>query len=140
MEAAKRRVESLERVKDIVDKFDDGDIAAQSLLEPETYEQVYKPTVETLFHRNAAVKKSARDSALILSNCLKWQRTSNIELRNVEYVNKKKTTQWYASEEVNSSIPEELMSSLLNQKIPNENDLVKLKRSTRISIKWLENE
>ena len=67
MEAAKRRVESLERVKDIVDKFDDGDIVAQSLLEPETYEQVYKPTVETLSQGNAAVKKSARDSALILS-------------------------------------------------------------------------
>jgi hypothetical protein len=67
MEAAKRRVESLERVKDIVDKFDDGDIVAQSLLEPETYEQVYKPTVETLSRGNAAVKKSARDSALILS-------------------------------------------------------------------------
>ena len=59
---------------------------------------------------------------------LKWQRASNIELRNVEYVNKKKTTQWYASEEVNSSIPEELMSSLLSQNIPNENDLVKLKK------------
>lgn len=67
MEAAKKRVESLERVKDIVDKFDDGDIVAQSLLEPETYEQVYKPTVETLSQGNAAVKKSARDSALILS-------------------------------------------------------------------------
>lgn len=67
MEAAKRRVESLERVKDIVDKFDDKDIVAQSLLEPETYEQVYKPTVETLARGNAAVKKSARDSALILS-------------------------------------------------------------------------
>lgn len=67
MEAAKRRVESLERVKDIVDKFDDKDIVAQSLLEPETYEQVYKPTVETLSQGNAAVKKSARDSALILS-------------------------------------------------------------------------
>lgn len=67
MEAAKKRVESLERVKDIVDKFDDGDIVAQSLLEPETYEQVYKPTVETLSRGNAAVKKSARDSALILS-------------------------------------------------------------------------
>lgn len=48
MEAARRRVESLERVKDIVNKFDDVDIVAQSLLEPETYEQVYKPTVETL--------------------------------------------------------------------------------------------
>lgn len=67
MEAARRRVESLERVKDIVDKFDDKDIVAQSLLEPETYEQVYKPTVETLSRGNAAVKKSARDSALILS-------------------------------------------------------------------------
>lgn len=67
MEAAKKRVESLERVKDIVDKFDDGDIVAQSLLEPETYEQVYKPAVEALSHVNAAVKKSARDSALILS-------------------------------------------------------------------------
>ena len=67
MEAAKKRVESIERVKDIVDKFDDGDIVAQSLLEPETYEQVYKPTVETLSQGNAAVKKSARDSALILS-------------------------------------------------------------------------
>lgn len=67
MEAAKKRVESLERVKDIVDKFDDGDIVAQSLLEPETYEQVYKPTVETLSQGNAAVKKSSRDSALILS-------------------------------------------------------------------------
>lgn len=67
MEAARRRVESLERVKDIVDKFDDKDIVAQSLLEPETYEQVYKPTVETLSQGNAAVKKSARDSALILS-------------------------------------------------------------------------
>ncbi|WP_299145522.1 LPD23 domain-containing protein [uncultured Dialister sp.] len=67
MEAAKKRVESLERVKDIVDKFDDKDIVAQSLLEPETYEQVYTPTVETLSQGNAAVKKSARDSALILS-------------------------------------------------------------------------
>lgn len=67
MEAARRRVESLERVKDIVDQFDDKDIVAQSLLEPETYEQVYKPTVETLSQGNAAVKKSARDSALILS-------------------------------------------------------------------------
>lgn len=64
---AKKRVESLERVKDIVDRFDDKDIVAQSLLEPETYEQVYKPTVETLSRGNAAVKKSARDSALILS-------------------------------------------------------------------------
>lgn len=67
MEAAKKRVESLERVKDIVDKFDDGDMVAQSLLDPETYEQVYKPTVETLSQGNAAVKKSARESALILS-------------------------------------------------------------------------
>lgn len=303
---AKKRVESLERVKDIVDKFDDKDIVAQSLLEPETYEQVYKPTVETLSQGNAAVKKSARDSALILSKMAenfhktygvplkmaavkivkeannklgklpqqtysdknlekdsqffmrqvqeakegkltgakievmrtplvmklvgakilpvtlsarklakildnhresvndrmlsqlpkalsdpmmvirsydgangearkvfvldlkddngatmvvpvqldtnygeykvnriisyyaKNERASgkpaygffktNIELGNVEYVNKKKTTQWYASEEVNSSIPEELMSSLLNQNIPNENDLVKLKK------------
>lgn len=67
MEAARRRVESLERVKDIIDQFDDKDIVAQSLLEPETYEQVYKPTVEALSQGNAAVKKSARDSALILS-------------------------------------------------------------------------
>lgn len=67
MESAKRRVESLERVKDIVDKFDDKDIVAQSLLDPETYEQVYKPTVESLSKGNAAVNKSARDSALILS-------------------------------------------------------------------------
>lgn len=50
-----------------MDKFDDGDIVAQSLLEPETYEQVYKPAVEALSHGNAAVKKSARESALILS-------------------------------------------------------------------------
>lgn len=56
MEAAKKRVESLERVKDIVNKFDDGDIAAQSLWEPETYKQVYKPTVETRSQRNAAVR------------------------------------------------------------------------------------
>ena len=56
---------------------------------------------------------------------------TNIELGNVEYVNKKKTTQWYASEEVNSSIPEGLMSSLFNQNIPNENDLVKLKKKHR---------
>lgn len=67
MEAARRRVESLERVKDIVDKFEDEDMVAQSLLDPETYEQVYKPTVETLFRGNAAVKKSVRYSALILS-------------------------------------------------------------------------
>ena len=67
MEAARRRVESLERVKDIVDQFDDKDIVAQSLLEPETYEQVYKPTVKTLSQGNAAVKKSAEGSALILS-------------------------------------------------------------------------
>ena len=67
IESAKRRVESLERVKDIVDKFDDKDIVAQSLLDPETYEQVYKPTVESLSKGNAAVNKSARDSALILS-------------------------------------------------------------------------
>lgn len=67
MEVARRRVESLERLKDIVDKFDDGDMVTQSLLELETYEQVYKPTVETLSQRNAVVKKSARDFALILS-------------------------------------------------------------------------
>lgn len=67
MEAARRRVESHERIKDIVDKFDDGDMVAQSLLNPETYEQVYKPTVETLSRGNAVVKKSARESALILS-------------------------------------------------------------------------
>ena len=60
---------------------------------------------------------------------------TNIELGNVEYVNKKKTTQWYASEEVNSSIPEELMSSLFNQNIPNENDLVKLKKK-HVSVKF----
>lgn len=42
-------------------------MVAQSLLDPETYEQVNKPTVETLSQGNAAVKKSARDFALILS-------------------------------------------------------------------------
>lgn len=305
MEAAKRRVESLERVKDIVDKFDDGDIVAQSILEPETYEQVYKPTVETLSQGNAAVKKSARESALILSkmaenfhknygvplkmaavkigeesgrenelmqsefteklleidtanfmkqvkdavngnikgNIITVMRTplimklvgakilpvtlaagklkkilikhsesidmnlleqlpraianpmmiidtyhgrngetrkvfvldlkdrngatvvvpvqidtkhgeytvneissiyakneketgeprydyfaKNIEDKNVVYINKKKTAQWYSSEEVHSSLPEEAMSSLLSSNLPNENDLVKLKK------------
>lgn len=73
MEAAKRRVESLERVKDIVDKCDDGDIVAQSLLEPETYEQVYKPTVETLSQGNAAVKNPP---VTLHSFFLKWPKTS----------------------------------------------------------------
>ncbi len=43
MEAAKKRVESLERVKDIVDKFDDGDIAAQTLLEPKPTSRCTSP-------------------------------------------------------------------------------------------------
>lgn len=43
MEAAKKRVESLERVKDIVNKFDDGDIAAQSLLEPKPTSRCTSP-------------------------------------------------------------------------------------------------
>lgn len=43
MEAAKKRIESLERVKDIVDKFDDRDIAAQSLLEPKPTSRCTSP-------------------------------------------------------------------------------------------------
>lgn len=50
-----------------MDKFDDGDIVAWSLLEPEPYELVYKLTVETLSQGNAAVKNSAKGSTLILS-------------------------------------------------------------------------
>ena len=64
MEAAKKRVESLERVKDIV---------AQSLLEPETYEQVYKPAAETLSQGNAASNNPPKAPP---SSCPKWQKTS----------------------------------------------------------------
>lgn len=66
---AKKRVESLERVNHFVSNLDKEDLTAQALLDPETYEKVYKPYLKQIqmATEGTKAKKSERDSALILS-------------------------------------------------------------------------
>lgn len=68
IEAAKKRVESIERVSETLKSLNKEDLIAQTLLDPETYEEAYKPLLEEIkAARNGAVTKAARDSALVLA-------------------------------------------------------------------------
>lgn len=66
---AKKRVESLERVNDVINSMDKDDLVARTLLDTETYDKAYKPYLAQI---NAAAKgtkaeTAAKESALILS-------------------------------------------------------------------------
>lgn len=68
IEEAKKRVESIERVSETLKSLNKEDLIAQTLLDPETYEEAYKPLLEEIKAAgNGAVTKAARDSALILA-------------------------------------------------------------------------
>lgn len=68
IEEAKKRVESIERVSEAMKSLNKEDLIAQTLLDPETYEEAYKPLLEEIKAAgNGAVTKAARDSALILA-------------------------------------------------------------------------
>lgn len=68
IEEAKKRVESIERVSETLKSLNKEDLIAQTLLDPETYEDVYKPLLEEIKATgNGAVTKAARDSALVLA-------------------------------------------------------------------------
>ena len=68
IEEAKKRVESIERVRETLKSLNKEDLIAQTLLDPETYEEAYKPLLEEIKAAgNSAVTKAARDSALVLA-------------------------------------------------------------------------
>ncbi len=68
IEEAKKRVESIERVSETLKSLNKEDLIAQTLLDPETYEEAYKPLLEEIkASGNGAVTKDARDSALVLT-------------------------------------------------------------------------
>ena len=68
IEEAKKRVESIERVSETLKSLNKEDLLAQTLLDPETYEEAYKPLLEEIKAAgNSAVTKAARDSALVLA-------------------------------------------------------------------------
>ena len=68
LEAAKAKVESLERVGEVIKTLDKKDLIAQTLLDPDIYEQAYKPLLEQISKAgNKEVNQAARDSALILA-------------------------------------------------------------------------
>lgn len=68
IEEAKKRVESIERVSEALKSLNKEDLIAQTLLDPETYEEAYKPLLEEIKAAgNGAVTKAARDSALVLA-------------------------------------------------------------------------
>lgn len=68
IETAKKRVESIERVSETLKSLNKEDLIAQTLLDPETYEDVYKPLLEEIKAAgNGAVTKAARDSVLVLA-------------------------------------------------------------------------
>ena len=68
IEEAKKRVESIERVSETLKSLNEEDLIAQTLLDPETYEEAYKPLLEEIKAAgNNAVTKASRDSALILA-------------------------------------------------------------------------
>ena len=68
MEAAKKRVESIERIGETLKSLQKEDLIAQTLLDPETYEEAYKPLLAQITGAgNEKVTKAARDSALILA-------------------------------------------------------------------------
>lgn len=68
IEEAKKRVESIERVSETLKSLNKEDLIAQTLLDPETYKEAYKPLLEEIKAAgNGAVTKAARDSALILA-------------------------------------------------------------------------
>lgn len=68
IEEAKKRVESIERVSETLKSLNKEDLIAQTLLDPETYEEAYKPLLgEIKAAGNGAVTKAARDSALVLA-------------------------------------------------------------------------
>lgn len=68
IEEAKKRVESIERVSETLKSLNKEDLIAQTLLDPETYEEAYKPLLEEIkVAGNGAVTKAARDSALVIA-------------------------------------------------------------------------
>ena len=68
IEEAKKRVESIERVSETLKSLNKEDLIAQTLLDPETYEEAYKPLLEEIKAAgNGAVTKAARESALVLA-------------------------------------------------------------------------
>lgn len=68
IEEAKKRVESIERVSETLKSLNKEDLIAQTLLDPETYEEAYKPLLEEIKAAgNGTVTKAARDSALVLA-------------------------------------------------------------------------
>ncbi len=68
IEEAKKRVESIERVSETLKSLNKEDLIAQTLLDPKTYEEAYKPLLAQIQDAgNGAVTKAARDSALVLA-------------------------------------------------------------------------
>lgn len=68
IEEAKKRVESIERVSETLKSLNKEDLIAQTLLDPETYEEAYKPLIEEIKAAgNGTVTKAAKDSALVLA-------------------------------------------------------------------------
>nr|DAG31842.1 MAG TPA: crystallin beta/gamma motif-containing protein [Caudoviricetes sp.] len=66
---AKKRVESLERVNDVIAALDKEDLAARTLLDSDTYENIYTPLLAqvTAAAKGTKASEAARDSALVLS-------------------------------------------------------------------------
>lgn len=66
---AKKRVESLERVNDVIAALDKEDLAARILLDPDTYEKIYTPLLAqvTAAAKGTKASAAARDSALVLA-------------------------------------------------------------------------
>lgn len=68
IEEAKKRVESIERVSETLKSLNKEDLIAQTLMDPETYEEAYKPLLAQIQTAgNGAVTKAAKDSALVLA-------------------------------------------------------------------------
>lgn len=65
LEAAKKRVETLEGMEHYFNTLNTRDLLARKTLSKEAYEKLYAPTIEELKKAPKAVRKAAADSALI---------------------------------------------------------------------------
>lgn len=145
LEAAKAKVESLERVGEVIKTLDKKDLVAQTLLDSDTYEEAYKPLLAELSKGNPKVAQAARDSALVLAKLAEnFHKNYGIPLKlavmKVIQENEKSKTETYNQQKLDPKEQEwmnkrhaELKEN--QSKEARANELEKFKQSTPLEIK-----
>lgn len=84
IQAARKKVETIESLEDYVKELDTKDIAARTLLSQKAYDDVYAPTLEQLKKAPAKVAQAAEESAFVYARLVdNFSKIYNLPIENI---------------------------------------------------------